>query len=415
MIFYRIIYSNENWCQQSIIFCLLMALGFYFVGCHPKVIPPDKRFIELTNPEAENIVQRISLKEQGLSSWKDLESSLKHSLAYVTAQNKNEPVLNRYGLKITWGKLKITLERFISLLDQFDEDPLLLARCFKWYELRPLPLFTGYYEPQLEASLEPRPGYVHPIYGLPNDLKVADLGRFHPRWEGEKLVYRVNNGTVEPYFDRESIEEEGSLYGKAPILAWVKNELDIFFLQIQGSGRLVLPDGKIKRIGYAGKNGREYVSLGRSMVDRGFLEKEDLSMQSIRNYLENNKELLPEILYTNPSYVFFRFLDKGPCGAIGKSITPRLSLATDPKVLPLGSILVFTVDLPAEHSEDTTHLTGLGLAQDVGGAIKGHHLDLFLGSGNRAKYQAGHLKDLGRVYILLANNDMSFEPCLEKE
>jgi len=376
---------------------------FLMAGCQPQV-RVEQGFVPLKKKRAEGIVDRLALNNQGLSSWEALRPALKRSLEYVSSKPAGDLAVDRYGLQVSWGRLEASLHRLLRLLPHLEYAPGLLAEFFTWYSLEPSPLFTGYYEPQIEASLEYSPEYCHPIYGRPEDLKVADLGEFHPSLEGTSLVYRIEDGKIEPYFDRQAIDGRGAILEKAPIIAWAKNPVDIFFLQIQGSGRLVLPDGRVKHIGYASKNGRQYVSLGRVMHELGYLERHELSMQAIRGYLQNNPELLPEILYTNPSYVFFRLRDSGPYGAMNRQLTPMVSLAVDPEYLALGSAMVFSVGLPGKGSEDTLPLTGFGLAQDVGGAIKEHHLDLFCGTGRQAKYTAGHLKKRGEVYLLLAND-----------
>jgi len=230
----------------------------------------------------------------------------------------------------------------------------------------------------------------------------VDLGRFHPRWQGQRLMYRLQANQVVPYHTRAEIDGQQALQGKAEVLAWLKDPVEAFFLHIQGSGQLELEDGRTRYIGYAGKNGHEYVSLGRVLVDRGYLRYEDLSMQSIQTFLDHNPELMPEILFTNPSYVFFQLREDGPYGALGRKLTPMVSLATDPSVIPLGALVAMEVDLPGDTSKDT--LVGLGLAQDVGGAVKGHHVDLYCGSGPGAGHLAGRLKTRGRLCIMVSNS-----------
>jgi membrane-bound lytic murein transglycosylase A len=232
-------------------------------------------------------------------------------------------------------------------------------------------------------------------------MQKVDLGRFHPRWEGQTLIYRLEEGEVVPYYERSQIDGKEVLEGKNLEIAWAKDPVDVFFLQIQGSGRLVLPNGERRHIVYAGKNGRQYVSLGRVLVERGLLSAEEVSMQSIRDCLSRHPYLMQELLFTNPSYVFFRLAPDGPYGAMGKTLTPKFSLATDPELLPLGSALVYNVALPSKDSENGLPLTALGSAQDVGGAIKNHHLDIFFGCGQRASFLAGHMQEKGRVFLLL--------------
>lgn len=382
--------------------CLLLAwvpLVLLF-GCYPRV-EVHKELSPVPEKRVERLVRAMDPGAQGLSSWQGYRPALERSLEYVRSKPEEATAVSVYSREITWGRVRATLERLLELLPRLDARPELLTEEFTWLELRPKPLYTGYFELALEGSLTPRPGYPYPIYGRPSDLKVADLGDFHPRWKKQKLVYRVEDGRIVPYHSRRAIEEAVSMRDKAPIVAWAKDLLDLFFLQIQGSGKLVLPDGETRHIGYAGKNGRRYVSLGRVMVEQGYLKPHEVSMQRIKAYLEEHPDLLPEILYTNPSYVFFSLREDGPFGAMDQKLTPWVSLAVDPEIVPLGSLLAFSVPLPEEHSGDTLQLSGLGLAQDVGGAVTGHHVDLFCGSGPRGRYMAGHLKNRGSLSILL--------------
>ena len=382
---------------------LILAL-LLFSGCYPKV-EVRKELSPVPGKRAERLARAFSPSAQGLSSWQDYRPALERSLEYVSSRPQEGTAVRVYNREITWGRLQATLKRLLHLLPRLENRPELLRKHFTWLELRPGPLYTGYFEPALEGSLKPRPGYPYPIYGRPRDLKVAELGDFHPRWEKEKLIYRLEGERIVPYHSRRAIEESVSLRDKAPIVAWAKDLLDLFFLQIQGSGKLILPDGEARHIGYAGKNGRRYVSLGRVMVEKGYLELEEVSLQRIETYLQENPDLLPEILYSNPSYVFFSLQEDGPFGAMGRKLTPWVSLAVDPGVVPLGSLLAFSLPLPGQDSGDTLQLSGLGLAQDVGGAVKGHHVDLFCGSGRRARYMAGHLKHRGALYVLLVREE----------
>lgn len=363
----------------------------------PGLVPVDQR-------RALDLSRQLDPGSQDMAGWTELAPALSRSLEYVKARSGGEPPLLIDGTVVSWGGLAESLERLLAMLPRLDGDPDLLARSFTWYELRPGPLFTGYYEPLVPASLEPDPEYPHPIYGLPEDLKQADLGAFHPRWKGQRLLYRVQDGEIEPYFERSEIDEGRALHGRGLEVAWARDLVDVFFLQIQGSGMLLLPDGSRQRIQYAGKNGRQYVSLGRILVERGHLPADGVSMQAIRKVLAEHPEEMAELLHTNPSYVFFRLEQDGPYGAMGKVVTPLVSLATDPKVLPLGALTVVDLGLPVPGSPDRLPFVGIGLPQDTGGAITGHRVDLFCGSGPRAEHLAGHLQDRGKIFVLLPNH-----------
>jgi len=395
------LHSKQGWIISACLVLMVVLLSLLW-GCQPK--PPPQGLKPLEPEQAEQVAERMAPRKQGLQSWRELRPGLERSLDYVRSQRKqNAPPTEAYGVEITWSRLERTLKHLLRMLPRLErEGTSLLAERFRFYRLQPDPLYTGYFQPTIRASLEKRPGYEVPVYGVPEDLQVADLGRFHPRWQGQKLVYRLEEGRIEPYFSREAIREKEDFREKAPVLAWAKDPVEMFILQIQGSGRLKLPDGRIKYIGYAAKNGRPYRSLGRILGERGHLDSSSLDMWSISRYLDENPRLLPGILDTNPSFVFFQFREDGPFGAMNKKLTPMASLATDTSIIPLGSPLIYQVRLPEQGSKDTLSITGLGLAQDVGGAITGHHLDLFCGSGEKAKYRAGHLKERGGLYLMLA-------------
>ncbi|MFO7877484.1 MAG: murein transglycosylase A [Desulfovermiculus sp.] len=389
----------SRWWSLFLMFALAV---FFFPGCGAKepAEPLDSGLIPLRAEKKEELLAHLDPARQGLNSWEELAQPLRDTLSALKSQEGNRVVLNTPNVRLTVQDLRISLKHMLRILPELQTDPGLLAREFTCYELRPQPLFTGYYEPRLQASLEQAPGYPYPLYALPENLQTIDLGRFHPRWKGQRLVYRMKDGEIAPYHARAEIDGQNALQGKAEVLAWAKDPVDVFFLHIQGSGQLELPDGQRAYIGYAGKNGHEYVSLGRVLVERGHLSFEDLSMQSIKAHLSDQPELMPDILFTNPSYVFFELRNDGPYGALGRKLTPMVSLATDPAVIPLGALLAMQVGLPEMSSKDT--LFGLGLAQDVGGAIQGRHVDLYCGSGDQAGYLAGRLKAQGRLCLLVS-------------
>ena len=373
---------------------LLLALLLASCARPPGLYPVPDQDAQALSMLAEPAVQ-------DLASWTDLAPAIRESLDYVRTRPQDAPALDRDKTTATWAQVRRSLELLLELLPELDRNPSLLAERFRWIKVEPSTLVTGYYEPLVEASLTPDPCYPYPLYGLPDDLLTADLGRFHYRWSGQRLVYRLGKDGIEPYPDREAIDQGGALAGRGLEIAWARNPVDVFFLHIQGSGRLALPNGETRHVLYAGRNGRPYVSLGRVLLDRGLLTREEMSMQAIRRVLEDNPHLMDELLAENPSYVFFVLADQGPFGASGALLTPKVSLAVDPNFLPLGGLLAMDVSLPREDGGQD-RLVGLGLAQDKGGAIKDNHVDLFFGSGPEAEFTAGHLQDRGAVYLLLA-------------
>ena len=348
-------------------------------------------------------VQQINLRDQDLGSWKDLELPLLHSLEYINAHNQTASVLRQPGLSLTWEQLAISVSELIALLPALDKNPELLSERFVWYRLAPEPLMTGYYAPAIDASLTPRPGYKYPIYGTPPNLEKMDLGAFHPRWRGQKLYYRTEGDKALPYFDRRAIDIEGALKGKGLEIAWAKHPWDIYHLQVQGSGFLRLPDGGSRYILYAGQNGRSFQSTARHMLKTGQIARDQLDRDGIRKALDRaGADGKMDLLAYNPSYVFFKLADIPPEGSIGRPLTGMVSLATDPTVLPLGSIVPFSVELPTEPGGPRKRIYGFGLAQDTGGVIKGHRIDYYCGIGDQKEYMAFRIKNPVVTYMVVS-------------
>jgi membrane-bound lytic murein transglycosylase A len=242
-----------------------------------------------------------------------------------------------------------------------------------------------------------------PLYGRPPDLVSVDLGSFREDLKGRRIAGRVEEGKLVPYADRQAIEQ-GALAGHDLELVWVDDPIDAFFLQIQGSGRVRLADGGELRVGYAGENGHPYYAIGRELVKRGALRKEEVSMQSIRRWLEEHPDEAPAVLATNASYVFFQVIEgEGPLGAEGIPITAGRSLAVDRKHWPLGVPLwVDTAAPAAQKGAPDRPLRRLVIAQDTGGAIRGPiRGDVFWGASDEAAEIAGRMKHPGRLWVLL--------------
>lgn len=254
---------------------------------------------------------------------------------------------------------------------------------------------TGYFEPQIRGSRTRMPGYEVPVYRKPSDLLETNP------FTGEKGRGRIDeNAQFVPYYERAEIED-GALAGKGLELAWAADPIELFFLEIQGSGRLLLPDGQVMRIGYAGQNGREYLAVGRIMRDRGILQPGGTSMQHIVAWMRANPELGRQIMRENKSYIFFQELTgPGPLGALGRPVTPRATVAADPKFVPLGAPVFLLVD--------RTEANGLWVAQDTGGAIKGaNRFDTFWGAGDEAARLAGGMSGRGTAYVLVPKGTLA--------
>lgn len=267
----------------------------------------------------------------------------------------------------------------------------------------PTGLFTGYYEPTLRGSKRRGGRYKVPLHLRPRDLVTVDLGLFRDDLKGRRLAGRLERGTLLPYFDRLAIER-GALAGRGLEVVWVDDPIDAFFLQIQGSGRVELAGGGVLRLGYAGGNGQPYFAIGKALVERGVLKKEEASMQAIRRWLADHPTEAPAVMGRNPSYVFFRRLEgEGPLGALGVALTPGRSLAVDSTFLPLGAPLYLDATAPSPNPAlPDRPLQRLLLAQDTGGAITGPlRGDVFWGPGPDAAEIAGRMKHRGRLWVLL--------------
>ena len=260
-------------------------------------------------------------------------------------------------------------------------------------------VITGYYEPLLKGSRFRSARFRYPLYAAPDDMLEIDLGDAYPQLKGQRLRGRLSGKRVVPYYKRAEIDA-GTEGLKGRELFWVENAVELFFLQIQGSGRIELVDGRQIKVGYADQNGHPYVSIGKKLIEMGEMKLEDASMQGIKAWGERNPNKLMALLELNPSYVFFRELPENltaPLGALGVPLTNEYSIAVDPRSIPLG----FPVFLSTTQPSSATPLNRLMLAQDTGGAIRGPvRADFFWGFGEKAGAQAGRMKQQGRMWVL---------------
>ncbi len=261
-------------------------------------------------------------------------------------------------------------------------------------------LFTGYYEPDLQGAFGPDNRYQYPIYAKPKDLVSSDLGLFDTALKGRTVGGRLVNGKFVPYYTRAEIEE-GALAGRQLETVWVDNPIDAFVLHIQGSGRIILPDGSHVRVGYAGRNGHRYTAIGRELVAAGVLRLEDVSMPAIREWMDTNPAAAVALMRKNKSFIFFRVIDgAGPIGAQGVALTPGRSLAVDRQYFPMG--VPMWVDFFEPGTSNTRKIRRVVVAQDTGSAIKGPvRGDFFWGHGREAATKAGIMKEFGEYFVLL--------------
>jgi membrane-bound lytic murein transglycosylase A len=259
-------------------------------------------------------------------------------------------------------------------------------------------LVTGYYEPVLLGSRTRSERFAQPIHGVPEDLVVVDLAEQYPELRGMRLRGRLNGRRLQPYPSRGDIAAREGTFA-APVIAWVADPVEFFFLQIQGSGQIQLESGERIRVGYAEQNGHPYRSLGRHLVERGELSLDQASMQSIKAWASANPARAQEALNYNASYVFFRELPAtdGPIGALSVPLEAGYSIAVDPRYVPLGAPVFLSTTYPLS----TQPLERLVMAQDTGGAIRGaQRADFFWGSGAEAGAIAGRMRQPGRLWVL---------------
>ena len=259
-------------------------------------------------------------------------------------------------------------------------------------------LNTGYYEPELAGSRTAATGYAVPLYRRPADIVEADLGQFNDMLKGRKIRGRVVGNALVPYWDRGEIDD-GALAGRGLELAWAADPYEVFFLEIQGSGRLRLPDGSVMRVGFDGQNGRDYTGIGKLLRDRNALGPGQATMDGIIGWMRAQPDGGKALMRENRSKIFFRELkgdpSLGPPGAMGVPLTPRVSVAADPRFVPLGAPLWLS-------SRAEGPFARLMVAQDTGGAIKGpNRVDIFWGAGTDARRIAGGLSATGTVTLLL--------------
>jgi len=254
-------------------------------------------------------------------------------------------------------------------------------------------LLTGYYEPELKGSLTKKEPYIYPIYKTPKDLVTVDLGEQYPELKSYRLRGRLVGNRLVPYHDREDAAQKEL---DAEAICYTDSKIDLFFLEVQGSGRVTLDDGNTIFIGYENQNGHKYASIGKYLVENGEISMEEISLQSIKEWLESNPARADEVLNHNRSMVFFRQKEHAASGSLGVVLTPKRSIAVDRRYIPLGSMLYLSAQ------DESVNFNRVVIAQDTGGAIKGSvRADLFMGYGDEAKEVAGRLKAPLKLWILL--------------
>lgn len=267
-------------------------------------------------------------------------------------------------------------------------------------------LFTGYFEPRLQGSRSRTDKFRFPVYARPDDLLVERSSVTHSPPGSQPFIGRLVDGRRVPYYDRKTIESTGVLSGKAKVLAWVDDPVALFFLQIQGSGRIVFPDDSVINVHYDISNGRPYRSIGRYLIDHGKIPREKMSMQAIREYLAAHPKEQKTIFDYNPRYVFFRIVKGGPRGCFNIELTPGRSIALDRRVAPPGVLAFIRTEKPvcdaSAKIQSWVDFSRFMLNQDTGSAITGTaRADIFWGSGAYAETASGYMKQPGWLYFII--------------
>ncbi len=389
--------------MRTMLICLAIV---FFVGC---AVP---------TPEREEVTFLVPVHPSELRNLEDdldqpsLELAICKSMQYYNRLPETREF--QFGERLcTAGELKGSLREFLRIIRMpvsNSDRTKMIKQTFDIYKSigkdNGKVLFTGYYEPIIAGSFEKTSEYQYPIYRTPDDHVVIDLGEFREKFKGERIVARIDGGRVVPYYTRGEIDIQGSLEGRGLEILWLSDPVDLFFLQIQGSGVVSLPDGDLVQVSYDQCNGHPYRSVGRLLVEQGKMSIEEVSLKGIKKYLREHPEEMFDILSCNESYVFFRIVEEGPVGSLNVPVTPGRTIATDADIFPKGALAFVRVKKPVIDEGGTIvswePFSRFVLNQDTGGAIKGPaRVDLFCGRGTNAEIMAGHLKEEGELYFFI--------------
>ena len=364
------------------------------------------------------LIEQVPIEQlpafEDLNDKKSLQKAVSASLEYLE-KRKDEEQIPWGNESITVGTLKKTLKALSRLLDQnFNQEDLQgeIHRLFMVYRITgdekgkgpagPF-LVTGYFQPELAASLKADEEFCYPIYETPPDLIRIALNDFDSSLPCETLYGRVSGQSLIPYYTRADIDN-GRKLKHARVLAWLQSPLDGLMLHIQGSGVLQFQDKSRRYIHYASSNGHPYHSIGRWLIDKGLLRMDQADWPGIRAWAQENPKEFRKVFAANPRYIFFKWEKEGPIGKLGEVLTPMRSVALDHKIYPPGALCFLRVPMPVNRMADAgvRIFQGFVCNQDTGSAIKGpYRLDLYCGEGDEAGYLAGRLKAPGSLYLLL--------------
>ncbi|MFH1074168.1 MAG: MltA domain-containing protein [Candidatus Firestonebacteria bacterium] len=391
--------------------CILLIASFFTLflyGCFGRILrsaPEPAALIKLSSSESPEFIDDID--------YDNLVHGIGKSLSYLKKRPKDMKF--KFGQDVyETSHMVDSLVKFLEFTEKKPSADELRKHINENYYIYKSTgsngsgdvLFTGYYEPFLEGSLLKSDTYKYPVYGIPPDLISIDLSLFSRKYAGEKITGRYTGETVVPYYDRKEIETGGILDGKAPVLAWVKDPIDLFFLQYQGSGKILLDNGETINIHYHAQNGHPVKMIGTLLIQKKIIPQSEMSMQRIRAYLDSNPEEVQDILNYNPSYVFFKTEEDGPLGYLGVKLTPGRSVALDRRIFPPAGLVYIETEKPVVSGSG--EITGwiknskFVLNQDTGGKIIGPgRADIYWGNGKYAEVAAGNMRHMGSLYFLI--------------
>ena len=383
---------------KTFVLCLAVLLAACGAKPPPHPLPPPAPPPPSPQPPAappRAQIARMDKASMGLRSWMELAPALERSLAYARSWEPDERAAEHSGIRITWGEVVASLEKLKAILPRLAAQPELLEEGFRWLGVTPEVKFTGYYSPVLQASRTRKPGYEYPIYRLPEEL-APDLAWCLPTHSCPEEAFLQVIKPEDPYYSRAAIDLDGALKNRNLEMAWLGHPVETYDLMLEGSGILAFDDGTQQAALFAGLNGHSGQSMAGYLIRSGELPRSKASMKGIRRWWDSHPQKRRAFLNASSGYVFFRFGAEHPKGTAGCELTPWVSMAVDPRVLPLGGIVSYA--LPGRQGIRR----GLGFAHDTGGAIRLRRIDMYTGEGEEARRQAMAIYNQGQVWLLLA-------------
>lgn len=390
---------------------VIVVVGLWALYCYwPRV--PEKELEFPLNPVSVQDQPRFKDDLSGTG----LKEAIAIHIKTMEKTNLDEEV--RLGqLMVTRKRILETLQELLQVIENkgLDSLPNEIPRRFLVYQASGLSkrgdvLFTGYYQPVIEARREPDSEYKYPLYREPEDLQVLDLGKINHKYAGERIGLRVEEGVIKPYYDRKAIDAESALAGKGLELVYLSDFLDRYLLHVQGSGVMKFENGREISVRFASSNGFPYVSLGKLLIDDKKIPRDRMSLKAIREYYDDNPEETEKYLNRNPRYIFFEEFSGAVNGSEGVALTPGRSIATDKKLFPGGGLAFITCARPQRNRAGEvvswSRMHRFVVDQDTGAAIQGSgRVDVFWGTGEEAGNTAGGFKEMGELYYLLIKED----------